>query len=125
MGESATLSYSSTAMVKPVSRLVIQLVKPLFVTALLLAASAAHADPTSLRCLGKITKLGDTKSEVRQVCGRPLSREDVGQVERRVGNQIRTVFLEEWIMKVASERYLLTFEGSTLVDIEWLHQGRF
>jgi hypothetical protein len=84
------------------------------VTALL--AQTAAAD--SLRCNGKLLKVGSLKARLLAECGKPLSRNVVAVVRTfDDGEQIRWSYAETWSYETAGVHgyRLLRFEGGRLV----------
>ena len=107
--------------------------KTIILTLFLLAYPTAimGASGQALRCGSDLVAPGYLKYEVLQICGKPLSREIVGEVEifdsdriydrrySRYHNQGSKVilYLEEWIYD-KSGLHLLRFEGNRLVNVE-------
>lgn len=83
-----------------------------------LLAQTAAAD--SLRCNGRLLKVGDPKARLLAECGEPLSR-DVVAVVRALdnGEQIRSRYAETWSYETPSTTgyRLLRFEGGRLVGV--------
>jgi hypothetical protein len=94
-------------------------------------AGASAASGLSLRCGTDLVSPGYLKYEVLEICGEPLSREIVGEVEitdpgriydrhdRRYtsrGTKI-ILYIEEWIYD-KSGLHVLRFEGNRLVNVE-------
>ncbi len=99
---------------------------------LLIHSTVSSADSgQALRCGSDLVAPGYLKYEVLQICGEPLSREIVGEVEivdsdriydRRYsryhsrGSKV-ILYIEEWIYE-KSGLHLLRFEGNRLVNVE-------
>lgn len=81
-----------------------------------------YAGDDSFRCGGDLISLGDTMFEVQSSCGEPASEQIIG--ERNVYRYIHkkkykiesTYYLTEWIYEGNNGIYLLIFEGSRLVE---------
>lgn len=88
----------------------------LLVVVAALLAQTASAD--SMRCDGRLLKVGDPKARLLAECGKPLSR-DVVAVVRAFddGEQIRSSYAETWSYETAGVGgyRLLRFEGGRLV----------
>ena len=86
------------------------------------AAGSLQADNTSLRCGNALILLGETMHEVRSACGEPVSVQPVGERKtyRILKNQDLKIeditYVTEWIYEKNFGLYILTFEGSRLVD---------
>lgn len=81
-----------------------------------------HADDTSLRCGNSLLSIGDTMYEVRQACGDPVHEQRVGERRRYKADKARGLKIEdityvtEWIYAKDQGQYILTFDGSRLVN---------
>ena len=89
------------------------------------------ASSRGIRCGSDLVSPGYLKYEVLQICGEPISREMVGEVEifdtdrlydRRYsryqsrGSRV-ILYIEEWIYDKGS-LFLLRFEGNRLVNVD-------
>jgi hypothetical protein len=89
---------------------------------LLMSMASLHADDTSLRCGSSLISLGDTMYEVRKACGGPAHEQRVGErrrykVDKAKGLKIEDItYVTEWIYERDQVAYILTFEGSRLVQ---------
>ena len=73
----------------------------------------------ALRCGNDLASIGDLKHEVLLACGDPDMREVIGYIDQeRIGDRIRVMKLEEWIIEEGGHFYSLVFEGNHLVTIE-------
>lgn len=92
------------------------------------SASPAAAMDDPLRCASDIITLGDTMYEVRAACGQPFSTQIVGETKKyRILKKKRyriesTAYLSEWIYESDDGIYVLTFEGSRVVEKEFIFQ---
>jgi hypothetical protein len=98
---------------------------------LLFGAAAAAASSRGLRCGGDLVSPGYLKFEVLQSCGKPISKEIVGEAEfsdadrlydrrySRFPDRDRRVvlYIEEWLYE-KDGLYVLRFEGNWLVAVE-------
>ena len=89
-------------------------------TGLILLASTAHAE--RLRCGNRLVRTGDTRTEVLQKCGEPLSRDIIGvdtHRRYRYGAVVTTErVVEEWVYSDRQMLRTLYFRGGVLVNIE-------
>ncbi len=80
---------------------------------------------TSFRCANKIISTGDTMYYIRQVCGDPTSEQRVGErttYSVQLGGDLKVkdeIYISEWVYQKDNGFYLLTFEGSRLVNKEY------
>lgn len=83
-------------------------------TLAVLLTAGAHAD-RALRCGSKLVRPGDTKADVRAVCGEPLIREMISG-----GAGSENTVVEQWYYTLGPQRFtrVLTFRGLKLQDIE-------
>jgi hypothetical protein len=82
---------------------------------LLLATGQASAAET-LRCGSQLISVGDRSSEVRQKCGEPTARDDLGY--QRSANRRNEYPVEEWTYGPNNGMYqYLRFVGNRLVEI--------
>lgn len=95
------------------------------------AAGAQAYSGLGIRCGSDLVAPGYLKYEVLQICGEPLSREIVGEVEIFDSDRIYDrrhsrynsrgskviLYLEEWIFDKGG-LHLLRFEGNRLVNVE-------
>lgn len=90
------------------------------ILSLLVPLNSAFA---GMRCGTNLVSEGDSKLEVLEKCGEPLSKEIVGYIKYRRQWYGKTVKLEEWIYDIpGGYYYLLTFEGSRLVKVEQIRK---
>lgn len=81
-----------------------------------------QADDTSLRCGNSLLSIGDTMYAVHQACGDPVHEQRVGERRRyrtykAKGLKIEDItYVTEWIYARDQGQYVLTFEGSRLVN---------
>lgn len=100
----------------------------LLVSFSIVAPSMAGVEDDSLRCGSDLIDLGETMYEVRKSCGEPYSIQDVGEKRHysRYKSKRRSVesivYLTEWIYERDDGIYVLTFEGSRLVEKEFIFQ---
>jgi len=97
--------------------------KHLVITIILaLALIPAAAQATSLRCGNRLVRAGDTRTEVLQKCGEPLSRDIIGvdtHRRYRYGSVVTTErVVEEWVYRDRQMLRTLYFRGGVLVNIE-------
>lgn len=89
---------------------------------LMMSMPSLYADDTSLRCGSSLVSIGDTMYEVRKACGDPLHEQRVGErkrftVDKAKGLRIEDItYVTEWIYERDQVAYILTFEGSRLVN---------
>lgn len=84
-------------------------------SALFVIPGVSHA----LRCGNKLANVGDLKHEILLICGKPISKEIIGYIDKeKEGERIRVMIIEEWIIKSNSSFYSLVFEGNKLTKIE-------
>lgn len=87
-----------------------------------IVATPSQGRDDSFRCGGDLISLGDTMHVVRDACGEPASDQIIG--ERSVYKYVKkkkyriesTYYLTEWIYDGNNGIYVLTFEGSRLVE---------
>ena len=73
----------------------------------------------AFRCGNDLVQKGNLKYQVSTKCGKPISKENIGHIDKEEnGDRITVLKLEEWIYKKQSSHYRLLFEGSKLVEIE-------
>jgi hypothetical protein len=110
-------------------RLIAALALPIF----LLTVGTASA----LRCGNNLVQVGDLKYEVLLNCGKPVSTEVIGYIDRveiefidnRVSEKrIRVMKIEEWILEVTNYgttyHYSLVFDGNELKEIKPVGQKK-
>lgn len=89
---------------------------------LMMSMPSLYADDTSLRCGSSLISIGDTMYEVRKACGDPLHEQRVGERKRYTADRAKGLRIEdityvtEWIYERDQVSYILTFEGSRLVN---------
>ena len=89
---------------------------------LLMSMPSLYADDTSLRCGNSLISIGDTMYAVRKACGDPTHEQRVGERRRYKADKAKGLKIEdityvtEWIYERGQGAYILTFEGSRLVD---------
>lgn len=89
---------------------------------LMMSMPSLDADDTSLRCGSSLISLGDTMYAVRKACGDPTHEQRVGERRRYTSDKAKRskiediTYLTEWIYERDQGVYLLTFEGSRLVN---------
>ncbi len=80
----------------------------------------------SFRCGGNLISLGDTMYEVRNSCGEPYSSQIIGErnfykiLQKKKYRVESSYYLTEWLYEGNSGVYLLVFEGSRLVEKEFI-----
>jgi len=92
-------------------------IRALVVLAIVVVFSSG-ASAESLRCDGKLLKVGDPKARLLSACGEPLSRDVVAVVRALAnGKQVRSSYVETWSYQTAGVReyQLLRFEAGRLV----------
>ena len=73
----------------------------------------------ALRCGTQLAMPGDLKHKVLLVCGKPVSKEVIGYIDKeKNGDRIRVLKIEEWIIQTSGHYYSLVFEGNKLLKIE-------
>lgn len=83
--------------------------------AMLLASSASWA--STYRCGQNIAKVGDRAFQVKEKCGDPDYKENIGYT---IGpNKDRELSIEEWVYRSGSSMHILRFVGSRLESIEF------
>jgi len=96
--------------------------------ALLVWPSPSHA----LRCGTRLVDVGDTREQVRALCGEPTDvsvRVETRSVHVRVAGGIVTqaasVLVETWTLNFGPQRFMkrLTFQDGVVTDIETLGRG--
>jgi len=113
--------------------MIIRLITALSICLLLafssVAPGMAGVEDDSLRCGSDLIDLGETMYEIRTSCGEPYSVQGVGEkrhYSRYKSNKHRSVesivYLTEWIYERDDGIYVLTFEGSRLVEKEFIFQ---
>jgi hypothetical protein len=81
-----------------------------------------HADDTSLRCGTSLVSIGDTMYAVRKACGDPVHEQRVGEkkryeIDKAKGLKTQDItYVTEWTYERDQVEYILTFEGSRLVQ---------
>lgn len=89
-------------------------------------ADQSIANNDSFRCGGNLISLGDTMYEVRNSCGEPYSTQVIGErnfykiLKKKKYRIESTYFLTEWLYEGNNGVYLLVFEGSRLVEKEFI-----
>jgi hypothetical protein len=76
----------------------------------------------ALQCGDKFINVGDLKSKVFLICGKPLSKEVIGYIDHvESEKRIRVMKIEEWVIEVkvydVTYFYSLVFEGNKLKEI--------
>lgn len=102
---------------------------PIFIL-LFFGAEKAMTRPAddSFRCGSNLISLEDTMYEVRNACGEPFSSQIIGErttyriLKKRKIEIESTVYLTEWIYEGNNGIYVLTFQGSRLVEKEFIFQ---
>jgi hypothetical protein len=87
---------------------------------LLLATPPALASSSTLRCGSGLVSTGSTSEEVLQLCGQPISRDQLGSIIR-TGNfgERYELLVEEWSYGPRNGMYqFLRFEGGRLVKVD-------
>lgn len=79
---------------------------------LLLVASPVYA----FWCNGWFPSIGEHKVKILNKCGQPISKEIVAT--KWSSRDEKAILVEEWTYK-KDVYYVLTFEGSRLVKIDW------
>jgi hypothetical protein len=88
----------------------------------LISTPPLDADDTSLRCGSSLISLGDTMYAVRSACGDPVHEQRIGERKRYTVDKEKELKIEdityvtEWTYERNEVEYILTFEGSRLVE---------
>lgn len=78
-------------------------------------------DLYAFRCGQELVTVGDHKVEVHSKCGEPFYEEITGYTLTK--DQEREFTITEWVYKTDRDHfYILTFEGSSLVEIEYIRK---
>ena len=95
--------------------------KVLFLMFTLLFLVLSLEDLHAFRCGQELVTVGDRKVEVEYKCGEPFSKEVTGFTLTE--DQEREFKITEWVYITERDQfYILTFEGSTLVEIEFIRK---
>ncbi len=93
---------------------------------ILYIADLSFARDDSFRCGGNLISLGDTMYEVQKSCGEPYSSQIIGErnfykiLKKKKYRIESTYYLTEWLYEGNSGVYLLVFEGSRLVEKDFI-----
>ncbi len=91
-----------------------------------LLAGEGFARNDSFRCGGDLISLGDTMYEVRKSCGDPYYEQIIGErnfykiLKKKKYRIESSYYLTEWLYEGNSGVYLLVFEGTRLVEKDFI-----
>ncbi len=98
----------------------------IYILCLFLFTNTAYA----LRCGNNLILVGNLKNEVWVKCGKPISKETIGYIDRiesettdgeKSEKRIRVMKIEEWILEINTYGSIyyhsLVFEGNKLIEI--------
>lgn len=91
-------------------------------------AGESFAGNDSFRCGGDLISLGDTMYEVRKSCGDPYYEQIIGErnfykiLKKKKYRIESSYYLTEWLYEGNSGVYLLVFEGTRLVEKDFIFE---
>jgi hypothetical protein len=72
---------------------------------------------TAEYCGSKLIAVGESMHRIKLICGEPISKEIIGEIQSIEGNIKEKLYIAEWVYDRGDKLLILTFHGSTLAKI--------